>query len=215
MIVVNFKTYREATGYKAVELAQICKKIGDETGVRIVAVPQLVDLKECVTTGVECWVQNIDPVGQGKYTGWTAREVVEEAGAVGSLVNHSEHKMSWEGLEWILKEIAGTAFQTCVAAADVAEAQKIAPLKPNYILYEPPELVGSADKSVSSEKPEVVSQVVAACPGVPVLVGAGVKSAADVQTAKKLGAAGVGLASNLVLAASPEMVLKELARAWS
>ncbi len=210
MIVINFKTYKEATGYRAIELSRICKKIQDETGVRIVVVPQLADLRNCVETGVDCWVQHIDAVEQGKNTGYVTRESVEEAGARGTLLNHSEHKLQEEELQKILKETEQLAFETCVCAADVAEAQKWNGLRPNYILYEPPELVGSTDKSVSTEKPEVIEAVVKAVTQ-PVLVGAGVKNAEDVKTAVKLGARGVGLASGFVLSQNPEDALRELA----
>ena len=83
MIVVNFKTYNEATGHRATKLAEICRRVQRETKVRIVAVPQVADLRNCVETGVECWVQNVDTVEQGKKTGWITVEDVEEAGARG------------------------------------------------------------------------------------------------------------------------------------
>ena len=214
MIIVNFKTYKEATGNRAVELAAMCRRGAQEENIRIIAVPQLVDLKDCVAAGVECWVQHIDAVGQGKNTGRVTREAVEEAGATGTLLSHSEHKINEDALKWILEETAGMAFQTCVCAGDAQEARKAAGMKPNYILYEPPELVGSAEKSVSTEKQEVIGEVVKAAGAVPVLIGAGVKSAEDIRVGLKLGAKGAGLASNLVLAQDPEYVLRELVKGF-
>ena len=142
------------------------------------------------------------------------REAVEEAGATGTLLSHSEHKINEDALKWILEETAGMAFQTCVCAGDAQEARKAAGMKPNYILYEPPELVGSAEKSVSTEKQEVIGEVVKAAGAVPVLIGAGVKSAEDIRVGLKLGAKGAGLASNLVLAQDPEYVLRELVKGF-
>ena len=183
---MNFKTYKETTGYKAINLARICKRVMEDTGIRIVAVPQMADLRNCVETGAECWVQHVDPVEQGKNTGWITVEEVEEAGALGTLLNHSEHKLPWEALTKTMSIISGMAFQGCICAADPAEAIKAAELKPNYIAYEPPELVGSTDKSVSSEKPEIIEQVVKAVT-YPVLVGAGIHSIEDVKTAVQAG----------------------------
>jgi triosephosphate isomerase len=213
MIVVNFKTYKEATGYKATNLSRICKRVMEDTGVRIVAVPQMADLRNCVETGAECWVQHVDPVEQGKNTGWITVEEVEEAGAIGTLLNHSEHKLAWEVLAKTMSLISGMAFQGCICAADQAEAVRVAGLKPNYIAYEPPELIGSTDKSVSSEKPEIIEQVVKAVP-YPVLVGAGVHSLEDVRTAVKLGAKGILLATDIVLAEGPEKELRILAEGF-
>jgi triosephosphate isomerase (TIM) len=213
MIVVNFKTYKEATGYKAVNLARICKRVMEDTGVRIVAVPQLSDLRDCVETGAECWVQHVDPVNPGKNTGWITVEEVEEAGAMGTLINHSEHKLPFEVLEKTMSLIAGMAFQGCVCAGNLDEAMKCSQLKPNYVAYEPPEFIGSSDKSVSSERPEVIEQVVKTV-NLPVLVGAGIHSVQDVATAVKLGAKGILVASDVVLAEGQEGELRKLAEGF-
>src|SRR3972149_8680335 len=102
--------------------------VQEETKVRIVAVPQVADLRNCVETGAECWVQHVDPVEQGKNTGWITVEEVEEAGALGTLLNHSEHKLSWDVLSKTMALISGMAFQGCVCAADPGEAVRVAGL---------------------------------------------------------------------------------------
>ncbi len=213
MILVNFKTYRQATGYKAINLARACRRVMDDTGVRIVAVPQVADLRNCVETGAECWVQHVDPVEPGKNTGWITMEDVEEAGAMGTLLNHSEHKLEWGVLTKTMQLISGRAFQGCICAADLDGVKKVAELKPNYIAYEPPELIGSTDKSVASEKPEIIQQAVKAV-AYPVLIGAGVHSPEDVKVGLKLGAKGILVATDVVLAGAPEVELKKLAEAF-
>jgi triosephosphate isomerase len=73
---------------------------------------------------------------------------------------------------------------------------------------------------VTSEKPEIISEVVKAMAEgvttapIPVLVGAGVHSAADVKKALELGAKGVLVATDVVLAEDPEVALRELASAF-
>lgn len=214
MVIVNFKTYRQATGYKAVNLARACRRVMDDTGVRIVAVPQVADLRNCVEAGAECWAQHVDPVEPGKNTGWITMEDVEEAGAMGTLLNHSEHKLAWEVLEKTMQLIAGRAFEGCICAADLEEVKKVAELKPNYIAYEPPELVGSTEKSVASEKPEIIEQAVKAVT-YPILVGAGIHSQEDVKVGLRLGAKGILVATDVVLAEAPETRLRELVLAFS
>ncbi len=180
---------------------------------RIVAVPQVADLRDCVETGAECWVQHVDPVVQGKNTGWITVEDVEEAGAMGAILNHSEHKLDRKILEKTMAVISGMAFQACVCADSPEEAVNCAYLKPNYIAYEPPEFIGSTDKSVSSERPEVIEKVVKTV-SYPVLVGAGVHSAEDVKTAVRLGAKGILVASDIDLADVPESNLRKLAEGF-
>ncbi len=213
MIVVNFKTYREATGFRAVRLAQVCRRVQEETKVRIVAVPQVADLRNCVETGAECWVQHVDTVEQGKKTGWITVEDVEEAGARGTLLNHSEHKLPFDVIKNIADQTRGMAFELCLCAAEENEAAELAKLEPNYIAYEPPELIGSREKSVASEKPEVIEKVVLSTK-CKVLIGAGVHSPEDVKVGLKLGAKGILLATDVVLAEDPEYELRKLAEAF-
>ena len=213
MIVVNFKTYREATGYRAINLARVCRKVQEDTKIRVVAVPQLADLRNCVETGVDCWVQHLDPVEQGKNTGWVTVEDVEEAGARGTLLNHSEHKLEMLTLEKTMQLIGEMAFEACICAGSAQEAEVVASFKPDFIAYEPPELIASETQSVASARPDIIEEVVKKV-GYPVLIGAGVKSVEDVRVGVKLGAKGVLLASHVVLAEDPEQVLRELARGF-
>jgi len=213
MIVVNFKTYLTATGERAVELCKICKVVSEETGVRIVAVPQIGDLKSCATTGAECWSQHVDAAEPKKNTGWLTIEGVMAQGGTGTLLNHSEHKVEDEILEETRGRISGFNFEVCICANNLDEAKKAASLEPNFVAYEPAEYIGSVDKSVATEKPEVIGQVVSAIK-VPVLIGAGVHSGDDVKVGLGLGAKGILLATDIVLSENPERELRELAMAF-
>lgn len=213
MIVVNFKTYKQATGYKAVELANICKQIQEETKIRIVAVPQLADLRNCVETGADCWVQHVDPVLPGRNTGWITVEDVEEIGAKGTLLNHAEHKLDSQVLEKTMSLIAGMAFEACICADSPEEAERVIKLGPDFVAFEPPELIGSKDKSVASEKPDTIAQIVKSLDR-PVLIGAGVHSAEDIKVGLQMGAKGALLATDVVLAENPEKELRKLATAF-
>ncbi len=210
MIVVNFKTYKEATGNRAIELARICRAVQEKTKVRIVAVPQLADLRNCVETGSECWVQHVDFVLPGRNTGFVTIEDVQECGATGTLLNHSEHKVEIEKIsESNINQQA--VFEICVCASDESEVKRIMDgFVPDYLAYEPAELIGGTDKSVATEKPKEIEQIVAGVK-IPVLVGAGIHTVSDVRVAVKLGARGVLVATGVVLAEDPQKVLEGLA----
>jgi triosephosphate isomerase len=85
-------------------------------------------------------------------------------------------------------------------------------LKPTYAAYEPPELIGSKTTSVSKAKPDVIVKAVALSKeaGIPLIVGAGVSSAKDVKTCIELGAVGVAVASDVVVANDPKKELLDL-----
>ena len=95
-----------------------------------------------------------------------------------------------------------------VFASNLKEAEKIQKLKPDYLVIEPPELVGGK-KSVSKEKPELISKIKSKIK-MKFLVGAGVHTHEDVIIACKLGAAGIAVSSAITKAKNPEKKLREL-----
>src|SRR3990167_10588928 len=95
MIFINFKTYQEGTGEKAVGLAKILEQVAQETQVKIIPVVQAGDVKEIVSSvALEVWAQKIDAVEFGAHTGAIIPEAVLEDGAVGTFLNHSEAKFA-------------------------------------------------------------------------------------------------------------------------
>ena len=217
--VVNFKTYKEATGKNAVKLAKECEAAAKKaTGkVKVAVAVQAVDIFRVAAAidkkVVEVFAQHIDANGQGKSTGFVTAEAVKEAGASGTLLNHAEHKITD-----IAKRIATAKMAeltTVACAADIAEAKVIAGMNPapDYIAIEPPELIGGK-VSVSEARPELIAAAVAAVKKanskITVLCGAGVNTAEDVEKALELGTEGILVASAVVLAKEPEKALAEL-----
>ncbi len=70
MIIVNFKTYLESTGKRAVELAKQAERAAKETGANIIVVPQFVDLaKVAEAVEIPVFAQHIDPIKPGTARG--------------------------------------------------------------------------------------------------------------------------------------------------
>lgn len=212
MIFVNFKTYKQASGKKAVSLAHLICDIAGETGVEIISCPQAVDLQDVVEASDHpVWTQHVDARKRGQSTGWFPPEVAKETGAQGSFLNHSEHKLSIGDLGAALVACKKTGLKTLVFADSLKEAKIVAKFEPDFIGYEPPELIASPTTSVARSKPEVIESVVKAIPDIPILVGAGIKDKRDVQVSLERGAKAVGLSSAFVLAKDQIKVLRELA----
>jgi triosephosphate isomerase len=211
LVVVNFKTYSTALGGAAQRLAQ--QMAATNSNARMVAVVSAFDLSSISSiSGLEVWSQHLDPVGQGSHTGWLEPETAIERGAVGTIINHAEHKVSIDHVSKLMSMLP-EGFPICACAADVEEARALAKLGPTFIAVEPPELIGG-DISVTSADPAIVSDTVDAVkevnPNVRVLCGAGVKNGADVAMAIELGTEGVLLASGVTKAADPAAVLADL-----
>jgi len=213
LIVVNFKTYESASGRSAEDLAASMEGYSDRN-FRMIAVVSAFDLYSISSkaNNLEVWSQHLDPVGKGSHTGWLEPDSAIYRGAVGTIINHAEHKVSIQHVKDLMQMLPSN-FPICASAADVEEAIELAKLNPTFIAVEPPELIGG-DISVTTADPSIVSDTVNAVksvnPRVRVLCGAGVKNGLDVRKAIELGAEGVLLASGVTKAEDVDSVLDDL-----
>jgi len=214
IIIVNVKTYLESTGPRAVAMARLMDALSKETGASLVIAVQPSDIPTCASQAkIPVYAQHIDPMPSGSCTGWILPEAVKAAGAVGTLINHSEHRLKLADIDACIARARAVGLTSVVCTNNVATSKAAAGLIPQMIAVEPPELIGG-DVSVTSADPRVVSDTVKAvkaiAPSVKVLCGAGVKTGDDVHAAQRLGADGVLLASGVVKAKDQEKVLRDL-----
>lgn len=215
LLIVNFKTYARATGEKALELAKLCDKIASKENIEIGIAVQAVDLKEISNSvSIPVLAQHIDAIEPGAHTGWVLAETLKEAGASGSLINHSEHKIGFSLMERAIERAHQNNLEIVACAASTEEAKKIASFeeKPEFIAVEPPELIGG-NISVSSAKPELIKSTVEEVKkiaDIKVLAGAGVKNKEDVKKSIELGAQGVLVASGVVNAENQQQAIIDL-----
>jgi len=217
IIILNLKTYEQAIGQKAIDFARLAEKVYEKTGISIALAPQMLDIASVtVSSETPVFSQHIDPIYPGKHTGYILPEAVAEAGAYGTLLNHSERQMPLTQIEAAIKRAREVDLVTVVCADTVESVKKIALLGPDIIAIEPPELIGTGI-SVSTAQPEIVSGAVEAArsinPDIKVLCGAGITNGEDASAALDLGAKGILVASGVVKAKDPYKALLELARA--
>jgi triosephosphate isomerase len=214
MIILNFKCYGESIGSNAVKLAKISKKVSEDTGMTIIVAPTFIDIERIVSeVSIPVFSQHIDSVELGSHTGYIPPEAVKEAGAVGSLVNHSERRLLLADVDACISRAKSVGLQTCICSNNASVSAAAATLNPTIVAVEPPELIGSG-RSVSKTKPEVVTSTVDLIRKVNdeviILCGAGIATAEDARAAIKLGTEGILLASAFTKAADPQKVLYEL-----
>jgi len=217
IIIVNFKTYAEGTGRKALELAKAAEDVSRETGILFAVAPQFVDMPTLTqTVDIPVFAQHIDPISPGSHTGHVLPEAIKEAGATGTLINHSERRLRLADIDAAVTRARSLNLVTVVCTNNTSVSAAAAALNPNMIAVEPPELIGTGIP-VSKAKPEVVTSTVESVrkinPDVTVLCGAGITSGEDVAAALKLGTEGVLVASGIVKAKDPRKVMHEFAEA--
>jgi triosephosphate isomerase len=196
MIFVNFKDCKQGVGEEAVNLAKICADVEKETSINIIPIVQVTDVSQIAGLGVEVWSQaTVIP------------------GATGVLLNHSDYKLDIEIIGEEIKRIKDPELRIMVCAESIEEGKEITKFGPDFIAYEPPELIGG-NVSVSSARPEIISEFVREIKEVSIIVGAGIHNQLDVQKAMELGAKGILVSHAVVESDAPKSVLLNLAKGF-
>ena len=217
IIIVNYKTYTESTGKNAVELAKKAERVHEETGVYVGVAPQLADLAAVArSVAIPVFAQHIDPIRPGGYTGHVLADSAKEAGAIGTLINHSERQLKLSDIEQIIRITREHNMISVVCANNPSVSAAVAALEPDMIAIEPPELIGTGIP-VSKAQPEVITGTIKLVrevnKKVTILCGAGISRGEDVFAALELGTQGVLVASGIVKAKDPYAIIREFADA--
>ncbi len=206
MIVINFKNYK--TGKVALGLARKAEK---HLPSAIVCV-DFFDVKEISSkTNLKVYAQHVDSSYGNKSTGFVVPEVLKKAGCEGSLLNHSEHRISFDMIEKTIKHAHRIGLKIILCVSNLGEAKKFKFLKPYAMALEDKKLIGSG-KSITNYRSDEVEKFAKFLKGSEIksLCGAGISSVGDVIMARELGCDGVLIASAIANSKKPEKLLKEL-----
>jgi triosephosphate isomerase len=208
-VLVNLKAYP----CDPVEVATAAADVSDDSGVRVAVAPQAAHIESVSETGVETWAQHVSPNEHGSHTGSTLAEAVADAGAEGTMLNHSENRLKLADIDASLDAADRADLETIVCANNPEQIGAVAALGPDAVAVEPPELIGTGTP-VSKADPDIVTGAVDAAArvdgDVDVLCGAGISTGEDLVSASDLGATGVLLASGVAKADDPRAALEDL-----
>jgi len=208
-VLVNLKAYP----CDSEALAATIRDVSATSGVDVAVAPQTAHLAPVADTGAETWGQHVSPVEHGSHTGSTLAEAVADAGAVGTLINHSEKRLRLADIDAAIRAAERAGLRTVVCANNPEQVAAVAALGPDAVAVEPPELIGTGTP-VSKADPDVVRDAVEAAAAVDesveVYCGAGISTGEDVVAAAELGASGVLLASGVAKADDPRAALEDL-----
>lgn len=211
LLIVNVKHYRNAVGKNIESFVRSCpEKLSDGWSLVFAIGTYDSDIIHRLSNR-KFMSQHVDGNEFGAFTGKVSVELLKEKGFVGSLLNHSENRVGQEQIRATITSARRSSFPVIVCLENLDEIKKIANFRPDYIAYEPKELIGG-DISVSTAKPDVITHAAEIChsAGIGLIVGAGVKNRRDVVRSLELGATGVLVASGIVLAKDPAEVIKAL-----
>lgn len=217
ILLINLKTYEQGLGEAALRLATTAENVSNDAGVCIAIAPQFTDLTTITKeVRIPVFAQHIDPLLPGSHTGHILPEAMKAAGAVGTLINHSERQLTLKVIQASVERAKDVGLLSLVCADTPERTSEVASFKPDMVAIEPPELIGTGIP-VSKAKPEIVERAVNLVktrdPTIPVLCGAGISRGEDVTAALHLGAQGVLLASGVVKAKDQRKAILDLVEA--
>ncbi len=211
-LIINFKNYEEVSADKAIKLAESARHVAEKLKIEIVVAPPqpvLALIAKSVQIPVIC--QHVDTEKMGPSTGFVVPEMAKSYGAVGSLINHSEHRIDMSSIRSLVERMRKIGMASIVCAQEPHEVVEISTFHPDFIAIEPPELIGSG-RAVSKENPAIITKSVqGAGSRSSVICGAGITDKDDVAKAMELGSQGILVASGIVKADSWERKITELA----
>ncbi len=214
MFVINCKNYEEISGDKIIKFIKIAEKVSKKYKVKIAISPPQHLIGLVANSSIQILAQHIDDSKIGSTTGYVIPELLKKSKVRGSLINHSEHRISSKEIQKLVLKLKELKMTSIVCVKNVAEVKKYVKLNPDYIAIEPPELIGSG-KAISKEKPELIAKAAKAVKNTntKLLCGAGIVSGEDVTKAVELGSKGILVASGIIKAKNWNKIISEFAEA--
>ena len=216
MFIINCKNYDEISGEKIIKLAKISQKISKKYKIPIAIAPPHHLIPLITKFNVIVLAQHLDDKKVGSTTGFMIPEIVKKSKINGSLINHSDHRISEKEIKNLVKRLKRLRLKTVLCVKNVNGLKKYLKLNPTFIAIEPPEIIGTG-KAISTERPQLITKAVddvkSARNSTKLLRGAGIVSGKDVARAKELGSKGILVASGIVKARNWEKIIDEFSRA--
>ena len=211
-LIINFKNYEEVSADRAINLAESARQVAKKLKIEIVVAPPqpaLALIAKKIQIPVIC--QHVDNEKMGPSTGFVVPEIAKSYGAIGSLINHSEHRIEMSSIASLVERMRKLGMVSIVCAQEPNEVVEISILQPDFIAIEPPELIGSG-RAVSKENPAIITKSIQGSGSrSSIICGAGITDKDDVAKAMELGSQGILVASGIVKATSWEKKIAELA----
>lgn len=191
MIIVNFKTYKQ--GSDVIKLAKQIERVNK----KVIICVQAVYIKEVSkNTKLKVYAQHVFPIENGKGTGHVIPKAVKLAGARGTLINHSEHRLYIGEIKEAIRICKKNKLKTICCFSKLKYLKHIIKFNPDAIAFEDPKLIGTG-KSITTHHPGAIKKFVKLMENthIPAICGAGISSKRDIKAAHDLGCQGVLIAS--------------------
>ena len=207
-------------GQDVIDLALAADAASEKYDVDIIFTTPVVEIArvKAATRRIHVFAPHMDPLRPGRGLADTLPESLVAAGAEGVMLNHCEKPLGLGVLKATIERAKEVGLTTIVCADSCTEAAMIAMLKPDIIVAEPTELVGTG-VSCGPEYVEAATRAVRDIdPDILVLTAAGIANGQDVYDVISAGADATGSSSGVAKAADRAAMVDEMIgavrRAW-
>ncbi len=193
-------------------LAQAADEAAQKYDVDIIFTTPVVDIRRVreATHFIHVFAPHMDPLYPGRGLADILPESLAAAGAEGVMLNHAEKPLTDEVLAETIRRAKEVGLTSIVCADSLAIARKIAGMKPDIIVAEPSELIGTGI-SVGEEYVAAATQAVKEVdPDILVLTAAGISNGDDVYKTILAGADATGSSSGVAKAADRAQMVDEM-----
>ena len=121
MFVINCKNYEEISGDKIIQFIKTAEKISKKYKIKIaIAPPQhLVGLVS--KSNIPILAQHVDVSKVGSTTGFIVPELLKKSKVAGSLINHSEHRISPKEISLLVPKLRELKMISILCVKDVSK----------------------------------------------------------------------------------------------
>ena len=207
-------------GDDILELAKAADEASEKYGVDIIFTTPVVDIRRVkeATSFIHVFAPHMDPIYPGRGLADVLPESLVAAGAEGVMLNHCEKPLTMEVLAETIKRADEVGLTTIVCSDSESNAAEIAKMKPDIIVAEPTELIGTG-VSVGKEYVEAATRSVKDVnKNILVLTAAGISNGEDVYNTIIAGADATGSSSGVAKAKNRAAMVDEMIsavrRAW-
>ncbi len=212
-LVVNPKSY--LYGKESLALARSADHAAKETGLKIYFTCPFSDIRYIRenTEAIIVTAQAMESLRPGRGMGHLLPEAIYEAGARATFLNHAENPMTMAELAKTIARAREIGIETIACADSLAEGTAIAAFRPDILLCEPTDLIGTGKTADDSYTTAIVAKIRTIDPGIGIMIASGITTADDVYRVVRLGADGSGATSGILSAPDPAKRILEMAEA--
>ena len=214
MFIINCKNYDNIDEKNIIKLSKIIKKISLKHKTQIGIAPPHHLLTIPHKYKIPVFAQHVDNIDKNNSTGFLIPKSIKISKINGSLINHSEHRISKNDIIGLIQKIKKLNMISILCVERIDELQSYLKYNPTYIAIEPKNLIGTG-RSITTEKPEIIIQASKILQNykTKLLCGAGISSGIDVKKAMELGAYGILVSSSIIKSKMWDKTIDEFANA--